>query len=81
MGTGIEISVVDLADACLRAAGVDAETVHAQARLGELQRSVLDPTRAEQALGFRARISLDEGLAATWEFVREAEGEGAPGAN
>jgi UDP-glucose 4-epimerase len=81
VGAGIETSVVELADACLRAAGVEAETVHAQARLGELQRSVLDPTRTEQALGFRARISLDEGLAATWEFIREAEGEGAPGAN
>jgi len=81
VGMGIETSVVDLADACLRAAGVEAETVHAQARLGELQRSVLDPTRAQQALGFRARTSLDEGLAATWEFVREAEGERAPGAN
>jgi UDP-glucose 4-epimerase len=81
VGTGIEISVVDLADACLRTAGVEAETVHAEARLGELQRSVLDPTHAEQALGFQARTSLDEGLAATWEFIREAEGEHAPGAN
>jgi UDP-glucose 4-epimerase len=81
VGTGIQTSVVELADACLRAAGVEAETVFAPARLGELQRSVLDPTRAERALGFRARTSMEEGLAATWQFVREAEGERAPGAN
>ena len=81
VGTGIETSVVDLADACSRAAGVEAETVFAPARVGELQRSVLDPAQAEQVLGFRAGTSLDEGLAATWEFVREAEGEHAPGAN
>jgi UDP-glucose 4-epimerase len=81
VGTGVETSVVDLADACLRAAGVEAETVFAPARLGELQRSVLDPTRAHQVLGFRSATSLDDGLAATWDFIREAEGEHAPGAN
>jgi UDP-glucose 4-epimerase len=81
VGTGSETSVLELADACRRAAGVDAELVFEPPRPGELQRSVLDPTRAETALGFRARASLDEGLAATWEFVREAEGVGTRGAN
>jgi nucleoside-diphosphate-sugar epimerase len=57
------------------------ETEHESARAGELQRSVLDPGRAERELGFRARTSLQDGLAATWEFIREAEGEGADGAN
>jgi UDP-glucose 4-epimerase len=81
VGTGTETSVLDLAEACQRAAGVSVETEHAPARPGELQRSVLDPGHAEQELGFRARTSLEDGLAATWEFIREAEGEGAEGAN
>jgi UDP-glucose 4-epimerase len=81
VGTGTETSVLDLAEACQRAAGVSVETEHAPARSGELQRSVLDPARAERELGSRARTPLEEGLAATWEFIREAEGEGADGAN
>jgi UDP-glucose 4-epimerase len=81
VGTGTETSVLDLAEACQSAAGVSVETEHAAARPGELQRSVLDPGRAERELGIRARTSLEDGLAATWEFIREAEGEGVDGAN
>jgi len=81
VGTGTETSVLDLAEACQRAAGISVEIEHAPARTGELQRSVVNPDRAERELGFRAKSSLEDGLAATWEFVREAEGEGAVGAN
>jgi UDP-glucose 4-epimerase len=81
VGTGTETSVLDLAEACQSAAGVSVETEHAAARPGELQRSVLDPGRAEQELGVRPQTSLGDGLAATWEFIREAEGEGVDGAN
>jgi UDP-glucose 4-epimerase len=81
VGNGTEISVLDLAEACQRAAGIPVETEHEPARPGELQRSVVDPGRARRELGFRASTSLEDGLAATWEFVREAEGEGAGGAN
>jgi UDP-glucose 4-epimerase len=81
VGTGLETSVLDLADACRRAAGVDADNVFEPARLGDLERSVLDPSRAEGMLGFRAGTSLDDGLAATWEFVRAAEGDRPRGAN
>jgi UDP-glucose 4-epimerase len=81
VGTGTETSVLDLAEACQSAAGVSVETEHAAARPGELQRSVLDPGRAERELGVRTQTSLGDGLAATWEFIREAEGEGVDGAN
>jgi UDP-glucose 4-epimerase len=77
VGTGSETSALELAEACGTAAGVEAEVVFEPARPGELQRSFLDPTRAQEALGFRASTSLDEGLAATWKFVRDAEGEHA----
>ena len=81
IGTGIETSVLELADGCKRASGVDAEVAFDPPRLGELARSVLDPSRAEAALGFRPATSLDDGLEATWNFVREAEGEDGAGAN
>jgi UDP-glucose 4-epimerase len=81
VGTGVETSVLELADACARVAGVAVPVEHAPPRPGELQRSVLDPTNAKQELGFRAETTLDEGLAPTWDLVRTSEGEGGRGAN
>ena len=81
VGTGTETSVLELAEGCKRASGVDAEIVFDPPRLGELSRSVLDPSRAEAVLGWRPATSLDAGLEATWNFVRVAEGEGEAGAN
>jgi UDP-glucose 4-epimerase len=81
VGTGTETSVLELAEGCKRASGVDAEISFDPPRLGELSRSVLDPSRAEAALGWRPATSLEAGLEATWNFVRVAEGEGEAGAN
>jgi UDP-glucose 4-epimerase len=70
IGTGREVSVVELYDLCRQAAGSGAEAVHDPARLGELQQSVLDPGRAAAELGFMAMVNLEDGLQATWEWVR-----------
>ena len=80
VGTGRETSVLDLFDACRRVSGVEVEPEFAPARLGELARSVLDPTLAERALGFRARTDLDAGLTETWRSI-SSEGEARAGAN
>ena len=71
VGTGRETSVVELYELCRQAAGSDVEAVHAPARLGELQRSFLDPTRAAAELGFMPMVGLEDGLQATWEWVRK----------
>ena len=75
VGTGHETSVLDLYALCARVAGSDAAAKHAPARLGELQRSVLDPELAADELGFRAMVELEDGLQATWDWVREARKE------
>ena len=62
VGTGEETSVVALWDACLAAAGKEASAVNGPARLGELQRSCLDPRRAETTLHWRAEVPLATGL-------------------
>ena len=72
VGTGRETSVLELLDAISEAAGVRREPEFAPARLGELQRSVLDTGLAERELGWRAQRSLDEGLRATWEWMSAA---------
>jgi UDP-glucose 4-epimerase len=71
VGTGRETSVVELYELCARVAGSDARAEHAPARLGELQRSVLDPELAASELGFRAIVGVEDGLNATWEWIRK----------
>jgi len=71
VGTGEETSVTALWDACLAASGGEAAAANGPARLGELQRSCLDPRRAETVLGWRAEVPLAAGLRETWEWIRE----------
>ncbi|MEX0850084.1 MAG: NAD-dependent epimerase/dehydratase family protein [Gaiellaceae bacterium] len=70
IGTGQEVSVVELYARCRQAAGSDVEATHAPARMGELQRSSLDPGRAATELGFTPMVDLDDGLQATWDWVQ-----------
>ncbi len=65
VGTGEETTVLALHRACAEAAGRDAEPQFAPARLGDVSRSVLDVSLAEQELGWRAGTSLAEGLGRT----------------
>ena len=69
VGTGEETSVVELYEACRRVAGSSLDAEPAPARLGELQRSVLDISRAERDLGWRPEVPLTEGLRITWESI------------
>jgi UDP-glucose 4-epimerase len=69
VGTGIETSVLELFDRCRRVAGSDTEPEHAPARLGEIQRSALDPALAAEQLGFTPMVALEDGLAATWDWI------------
>jgi UDP-glucose 4-epimerase len=69
VGTGIETSVLELYELCRRVAGSELEAEPAEARLGEIQRSVLDVSLAERELGWRPEVSLEEGLRLTWQSL------------
>jgi UDP-glucose 4-epimerase len=69
IGTGVETSVVGLYDTIRAAVGIDLEPTFAPARLGELQRSVLDASLAERELGWRPARPLSDGLTATWDWI------------
>ena len=71
IGTARETSVVDLYAACLGVTGSQSPAELAPARLGELQRSVLDVSLAARELGWRPETQLEDGLRATWEWIRE----------
>lgn len=70
VGTGVETSVNELVSGVMRVAGKQVPVEGAPARPGELLRSCLDPSRLE-ALGWRRRGGLDDGLAATYAWIAE----------
>jgi UDP-glucose 4-epimerase len=70
VGTGRETSVVELLGLCQQIAGTSFEPEFAPARPGELQRAVVDPSRAVDELGWRPERSLEDGLRETWEFFK-----------
>jgi UDP-glucose 4-epimerase len=70
VGTGRETSVVELLDLCQRIAATRFDATFMPARPGEIQRSVLDPSRAVDELGWRAEHSLEDGLRETYDFFR-----------
>jgi UDP-glucose 4-epimerase len=75
IGTGLETSVNALYRRLAAAAGTEQPPGRAPARPGEQRRSCLDPGRAERRLGWRPQVSLDEGLARTYDsFKRERAG-------
>jgi len=69
VGTGVATSVVDLHGLCRRVSGSEREPRHVEARAGEIRQSVLDPSLAERKLDWRAKVSLADGLRATWDWT------------
>jgi UDP-glucose 4-epimerase len=74
VGTGRDTTVADLHAACARVAGSDRAPRHEPARLGDVQRSVLDAHLIERELGWRPQVTLDDGLARTWAWMKERAG-------
>jgi len=70
VGTGRETSVVELLELCQRIAGTRFDATFMPPRPGEIQRSVVDPSRAVDELGWRPEHSLEDGLRETYEFFR-----------
>ncbi|PSQ98830.1 MAG: UDP-glucose 4-epimerase [Bacteroidetes bacterium QS_9_68_14] len=65
IGTAEETSVNDLFRQLRDLAGADVEETHADARPGEQQRSVIDPSQAERVLDWTPAHPLKDGLSET----------------
>lgn len=72
IGTGVETSVLEVAEGLRAAAGRDVQIEFAAARAGEVSRSCLDPSKAERLLRWKAKVALEEGLRATWAWTSGA---------
>jgi UDP-glucose 4-epimerase len=62
VGTGVEVTVLDLAAMVVQLTGRRSQLVFAPARVGELSRSALTWERAAQDLGWRPATSLADGV-------------------
>ena len=74
VGTGEAVSVNALLDRMEAVAGRSVERVYGAAREGEVRSSRLSIELAERELGWRPRVSLDEGLR---QVLGEASGDRA----
>ncbi len=68
-GTGVEVSVLDLARLIGEAAGRDVDPQFAPPRPGELQRSALAAERARRDLGWEPAVPLAEGVRTVYEWI------------
>lgn len=73
IGTGVESDVVTLCRVLREGVGAEIDAVHGPAKIGEQRRSCLDASRAGQVLGWKARMSLKEGLAKTIAYYRATD--------
>jgi UDP-glucose 4-epimerase len=69
IGTGVEVSVLDLARLIGEAAGRDVDPQFAPPRPGELQRSALAAERARRDLGWKPAVPLADGVRTVYEWI------------
>jgi UDP-glucose 4-epimerase len=70
IATGVERSVLELAEAAGRVTGRRPELRMEAARSGEILRSALDVHKAAEVLGWRPEVSFDDGLAMLMDWFR-----------
>jgi UDP-glucose 4-epimerase len=70
IGTGIEVTINEIARTILDLAGSRSVVSHAPARPGDIRRSVTTMDKAVRLLGFHPQVSLREGLERTLAWVK-----------
>ena len=70
VGTGVATDVLRLANTLTEAAGVSIPIEHAPERPGEQRTSYLDVSKAAAQLDWRPAVSLEEGLARSYEWFQ-----------
>jgi nucleoside-diphosphate-sugar epimerase len=68
IATGTETSVSDIARELAAAAGYTGDFAHAAVREGDIERSVLDPSKAAEVFQWSAGVPVSRGLPLTWRW-------------
>ncbi|TNC28171.1 NAD-dependent epimerase/dehydratase family protein [Amycolatopsis alkalitolerans] len=71
VGSGRSVSVLELVAAAREATACPLPVDHVEAPAGEMPAVIVDTSRAAEALGYRSRVGLTDGLASTWQYFRE----------
>ena len=70
IGTGVGTSVNDLAQTLLRVSGTPVPVEYAPHRPGEQMHSFLNVAKSDSALGWKASVTLEQGLAETFSWFK-----------
>ncbi|HUE75566.1 MAG TPA: NAD-dependent epimerase/dehydratase family protein [Chloroflexota bacterium] len=70
IGTGIGTTNNELFEQLKSITGYSGERLHGPPRPGDILRSVIDPSRAAERLGWQPRVSLDAGIRETVDYFR-----------
>ena len=71
IGTGVETTVVELAELIRDASGTMPVIEHAPERAGEVRRSVLLASKAKRVLGWTPRMSIADGIGETFRWFAD----------
>jgi UDP-glucose 4-epimerase len=77
IGTGVEVSVLELTRVISRVAGYEVDPVFAPARPGELLRGALAPERAHRDLGWKPATALEDGIERVYRWIQAGSPERA----
>jgi len=70
IGQGRSVSLLDLIDLLRRIVGPELRWSHTKARPGDVKHSCADISKAERVLGYRPRVSFEDGLQKTVDSYR-----------
>jgi UDP-glucose 4-epimerase len=68
VGTGRQVTILELAAVLNRLLGTDRQPLHGPSRAGDVRHSCADINRARQELGYEPVVSLEEGLKQTLDW-------------
>ena len=72
VGSGVETTLLELAETLLRVMGSDLEVEHGpQRKVNAVERRLADVSSASRELGFEAQVGLEEGLAKLVQWCRD----------
>lgn len=72
-GTGRDTSMLQLAKKIIEISGSKSKIVHLPPRLSEVARLCSNPAKAEKLFGWKAKISIDEGLKRNIEYAKKSK--------
>ena len=71
IATGRATSVKEIYQTLVKIIGYEVEIVYAPKRIGDIPFAYFNPTKAERILGWKANVSLEEGIRTTVDFFRQ----------